>query len=185
MTAEQKRVWDAAFVPRNEEFLKNPPTGKELVRWKYQRYIKNYLRCILSVDESVGRLLDYLDKHDLDENTIVVYSSDQGFYLGEHGWYDKRWMFEESLKMPFVIRWPGKIQPGTKCDRLIQNITRQRSSKSPAWTYRPTCKARVYCHSSGIPPKRTGETRSTITTTNTAASIRSRVMKEFEPPATS
>jgi N-acetylglucosamine-6-sulfatase len=122
MTAEQKQVWDAAFVPRNEEFLKNSPTGKELVRWKYQRYIKNYLRCIQSVDESVGRLLDYLDKHDLDENTIVIYSSDQGFYLGEHGWYDKRWMFEESLKMPFVIRWPGKIQPGTKCDRLIQNI---------------------------------------------------------------
>lgn len=122
MTPAQKKVWDAAFGPRNEAFLKNPPTGKDLVRWKYQRYIKNYLRCIDSVDENVGRVLDYLDKNELTENTIVIYSSDQGFYLGEHGWYDKRWMFEESLKMPFLIRWPGRIRPGTRCDKLIQNI---------------------------------------------------------------
>lgn len=122
MTADQKKVWDAAYVPRNKAFLETPPTGKDLVRWKYQRYIKNYLRCIDSVDESVGRLLDYLDAQGLAENTIVIYSSDQGFYLGEHGWYDKRWMFEESLKMPFVVRWPGKIQPGTRYEQLIQNI---------------------------------------------------------------
>lgn len=122
MTPEQKKVWDAAYKPRNDAFLRDPPTGKELVRWKYQRYVKNYLRCIDSVDESVGRLLDYLDENGLAENTIVIYSSDQGFYLGEHGWYDKRWMFEESLKMPFLIRWPGKIAPGTRCDQLIQNI---------------------------------------------------------------
>ncbi len=122
MTAAQKEAWDAAFRPRNEAFLKNPPTGKDLVRWKYQRYIKNYLRCIDSVDENVGRLLDYLDDQKLTENTIVIYSSDQGFYLGEHGWYDKRWMFEESLKMPFLIRWPQHIQPGTRYRQLIQNI---------------------------------------------------------------
>ena len=122
MTPAQKRVWDAAFQYRNDEFLKNPPQGKDLVRWKYQRYIKNYLRCIDSVDENVGRVLDFLDEAGLTENTIVIYSSDQGFYLGEHGWYDKRWMFEESLKMPFLIRWPGHITPGTRCDRLIQNI---------------------------------------------------------------
>jgi N-acetylglucosamine-6-sulfatase len=122
MTPEQKLAWDAAFLPRNKAFLANPPTGKDLVRWKYQRYIKNYLRCIDSVDENVGRVLDYLDENGLAENTIVIYSSDQGFYLGEHGWYDKRWMFEESLKMPFVIRWPGHIQPGTRSDALIQNI---------------------------------------------------------------
>ncbi len=122
MTPAQRKIWDAAFVPRNDRFLENPPTGKDLVRWKYQRYIKNYLRCIDSVDDSVGRLLDYLDDHGLADNTIVIYSSDQGFYLGEHGWYDKRWMFEESLKMPFLIRWPGKVSPGTRCDRLIQNI---------------------------------------------------------------
>lgn len=122
MTPQQKKQWDAAFRPRNEAFLKNPPTGKDLVRWKYQRYIKNYLRCIDSVDENVGRVLDYLEENDLTENTIVIYSSDQGFYLGEHGWYDKRWMFEESLKMPFLIQWPGKIKPGTTCEKLIQNI---------------------------------------------------------------
>jgi N-acetylglucosamine-6-sulfatase len=122
MTPEQKKIWDAAYMPRNQAFLENPPTGKDLVRWKYQRYIKNYLRCIDSVDENVGRVLDYLDEAGLTDNTIVIYSSDQGFYLGEHGWYDKRWMFEESLKMPFVIRWPGHIKPGTRSDKLIQNI---------------------------------------------------------------
>lgn len=122
MTPKQKKAWDAAFVPRNNAFLENPPTGKDLVRWKYQRYIKNYLRCIDSVDESVGRLLAYLDLHELSGDTIVIYSSDQGFYLGEHGWYDKRWMFEESLKMPFVIRWPGKIAPNSRYEQLIQNI---------------------------------------------------------------
>ena len=122
MTPEQKMQWDAAFKPRNQAFLDNPPKGKDLVRWKYQRYIKNYLRCIDSVDENVGRVLDFLDEHKLADNTIVIYSSDQGFYLGEHGWYDKRWMFEESLKMPFVIRWPGVVKPGTRSEKLIQNI---------------------------------------------------------------
>ncbi|MDA1164061.1 MAG: sulfatase [Planctomycetota bacterium] len=122
MTPAQKMVWDAAFLPRNQAFLAKPPTGKDLVRWKYQRYIKNYLRCIDSVDENVGRVLDYLDENGLTENTIVIYSSDQGFYLGEHGWYDKRWMFEESLKMPFLIRWPGHVRPGTRSEKLIQNI---------------------------------------------------------------
>ena len=84
-------------------------TDEDVIRWKYQRYIKDYLRCIQAVDDGVGRMLEYLDESGLAENTIVIYSSDQGFYLGEHGWYDKRWMFEESLKMPFLIRWPGVI----------------------------------------------------------------------------
>ena len=122
MTPEQRATWDAAFGPRNEAFLAKPPTGKDLIRWKYQRYVKNYLRCIDAVDDGVGRLLDYLDESGLSKNTIVVYSSDQGFYLGEHGWYDKRWMFEESLKMPLVVRWPGIISAGSKCDQLVQNI---------------------------------------------------------------
>ncbi|MBT7865440.1 MAG: DUF4976 domain-containing protein, partial [Opitutales bacterium] len=122
MTPEQKAVWDAYFEPRNAAFLASPPTGKDLTRWKYQRYIKNYLRCIDSVDENVGRVLNYLDENGLTENTIVIYSSDQGFYLGEHGWYDKRWMYEESLRMPFLIRWPEKIAPGTRHEQLIQNI---------------------------------------------------------------
>ena len=122
MSPEQRKAWDAIYKERNDKFLKNPPKGKDLVRWKYQRYIKNYLRCVDSVDDSVGRILGYLEENGLAENTIVVYSSDQGFYLGEHGWYDKRWMFEESMRMPFLIRWPGKIKPGSRNKQLIQNI---------------------------------------------------------------
>ena len=122
MTPEQKKIWDAHYQKLNKAFVDAAPKGKELIRWKYQRYIKNYLRCIDSVDENVGRVIDYLDKNGLADNTIIIYSSDQGFYLGEHGWYDKRWMFEESLKMPFIIRWPGKIKPGSRYKQLIQNI---------------------------------------------------------------
>ena len=99
MTPEQRQQWDAAYNPKNEAFKQARLTGKDLVRWKYQRYIKDYLRCVASVDDNVGRLLDYLESHGLADNTIVIYSSDQGFYLGEHGWYDKRWMYEESFRM--------------------------------------------------------------------------------------
>ena len=122
MTPAQKKSWDAAYGPKNAAFRKNPPTGKALIRWKYQRYIKDYLRCIQAVDESVGRLLDWLDANGLAENTLVVYASDQGFYLGEHGWYDKRWMFEESMRMPLLMRWPKAIRPATKVEALVQNI---------------------------------------------------------------
>ena len=122
MTKAQRKLWDAAYMPKNKLFLEHLPEGKEMVRWKYQRYIKDYLRTIQAVDESVGRILDYLDKKGLTDNTIVVYSSDQGFYLGEHGWFDKRWIFEESLRMPLLMRWPGHIQKGSKIDFLVQNI---------------------------------------------------------------
>ncbi len=126
MNTEQRAAWDAQYEPENQDFLAKMKAGalseKDIVRWKYQRYIKDYLRTVAAVDESVGRILDYLDTHGLAENTIVIYSSDQGFYLGEHGWYDKRWMFEESLKMPFLVRWPSVITPGTKSRALIQNI---------------------------------------------------------------
>ena len=122
MTPEQKKIWDAAFLPRNRAVLENPPTGKDLVRWKYQRYIKNYLRCVKAVDENVGKLLDYLDKTGLAKNTVVIYSSDQGFYLGEHGWFDKRWMYDESLKMPFIVKWPGVVEPGSRDKHLVQNL---------------------------------------------------------------
>lgn len=126
MTDAQKKVWDAKYEPENQAFIKKMRAGElsadEIVRWKYQRYIKDYLKCVQAVDDSVGTLLKYLDDNDLAKNTIVIYSSDQGFYLGEHGWYDKRWMFEESLQMPFVIRWPGMLQPGTESKALIQNI---------------------------------------------------------------
>jgi lysophospholipase L1-like esterase len=93
-----------------------------VIRWKYQRYMKNYLRCIKAVDENVGRVLDYLDQSGLAKNTIVIYSADQGFYLGEHGWFDKRWIFEESLSMPFLIHWPGVVKEGIRSKALIQNI---------------------------------------------------------------
>lgn len=126
MTQDQKQAWDAYFGPRNQEFLKKFAAGEisheELVRWKYQRYMRNYLSTVKAVDESVGRLLDYLEQQGLAENTVVIYSSDQGFYLGEHGWYDKRWMFEESFRMPFLVRWPGVIPAGSRPDELIQNI---------------------------------------------------------------
>tara|TARA_B100001029_G_C15056299_1_gene454653 strand:- start:320 stop:2530 length:2211 start_codon:yes stop_codon:yes gene_type:complete len=126
MNDAQKQQWDAAYGPKNTKLIKGIESGeikgKDITKWKYQRYIKDYLRCIKAVDENVGRLLQYLDKSGLAENTIVIYSSDQGFYLGEHGWYDKRWMFEESLAMPFLIRWPGVIPQGSESKTLIQNI---------------------------------------------------------------
>lgn len=126
MTASQKRSWDAYFGPRNRKLLTDIKSGrldhKDIVRWKYQRYMRNYLSTVKAVDENVGRLLDYLDSSGLANNTVVIYSSDQGFFLGEHGWYDKRWMFEESFRMPFLIRWPGSIKPGSKPRELIQNI---------------------------------------------------------------
>ncbi len=122
MTDDQRAKWDAAFGPRNAAFLKAGLEGDDLVRWKYQRYIKNYLRCIRGVDESVGALLDWLDESGMADNTIVVYSSDQGFYLGDHGWYDKRWMYDESLEMPLVVRWPGVSEPGTVQSAMVQNL---------------------------------------------------------------
>ena len=96
--------------------------GQELKKWKYQTYIKNYLKCIAGVDRAVGRLLDYLEENNLTENTIVVYTSDQGFYLGEHGWFDKRWMYEESFKMPFLIQYPKMINPGKVSNKFILNV---------------------------------------------------------------
>ena len=113
LNAEQRKAWDAYYNPRNAEFQKANLTGKDLIRWKYNRYMHDYLGCIKSVDESVGRVLDYLKAEGLEENTIVIYSSDQGFYLGEHGWFDKRWIFEESLRTPLLVRWPGVTKPGS------------------------------------------------------------------------
>ena len=122
-TPEQKAALDAYFVPRNKAFHEASLEGKDKTRWHYQRYIKNYLRCVKAVDESVGRLLDYLDDNRLSENTIVIYSSDQGFYLGEHGWFDKRWMYEESFRTPLLVRWPGAVEPGsTNQDDIVSNL---------------------------------------------------------------
>ena len=122
LTAEQRKVWDAYYEPRNESFRKANLQGKDLVRWKYQRYMHDYLACIASVDESVGRVLDYLKAEGLDKDTIVVYSSDQGFYIGEHGWFDKRWIFEESLRTPLLVRWPGVVKPGSVRKDIVSNL---------------------------------------------------------------
>ena len=96
--------------------------GEALKYWKYQTYIKDYLRCVAGVDRAIGRVLDYLEETGLDENTLVVYTSDQGFYLGEHGWFDKRWMYEESFKMPFLISCPDQIAPNSVSEELVMNI---------------------------------------------------------------
>jgi arylsulfatase A-like enzyme len=123
-TEAQREQWDAVYGPVNEEFKKMYPSMNDsaFMRWKYQRYMQDYLACIASVDENVGRVLDYLDENGLSENTIVVYTSDQGFYLGEHGWFDKRFIYEESFRTPLLIRWPEKIEPGSATDEMVQNL---------------------------------------------------------------
>ena len=112
------------YDPISEDFKQRYPTmsKEDLMRWKYQRYMQDYLGTIKAVDENVGRLLDYLEANNLMENTIIVYTSDQGFYLGEHGWYDKRFVYDESFKTPLLVAWPGKVKAGTKSDALVQNL---------------------------------------------------------------
>lgn len=122
MTEEQRTAWDKVYDPINKEYAESNMTDEELANWKFQRYMRDYLACVLSVDESVGRILDYLDENGLTENTIVVYTSDQGFYMGEHGWFDKRWMYEESLRTPLLIRYPARIEPGKIVDSMVLNL---------------------------------------------------------------
>ena len=124
MTTEQRASWDATYAPISEEFKKAYPSMNDssLTIWKYQRYMQDYLGTIAAVDENVGRLLNYLDEKDLSKNTLVVYTSDQGFYLGEHGWFDKRFMYNESFKTPLLIKWPNVITAGTTEDEMVQNL---------------------------------------------------------------
>jgi arylsulfatase A-like enzyme len=122
LTPEQRKKWDEYYEPRNKAFNEAKLEGKDLVRWKYNRYLHDYLGCVKSVDESVGRILDWLEKEKLAENTIVVYASDQGFYLGEHGWFDKRWIFEESLRTPLLVKWPGTAKPGLVNADLVSTL---------------------------------------------------------------
>lgn len=129
---QQLAQWNAAYGPKNQKFIDayrkkgerpfNKVSEREIAVWKYNRYIKDYLRTIQSVDDGLGEVLNYLDKHGLAENTIVVYTSDQGFYLGEHGWFDKRFMYEESFRTPLLVRYPKEIKAGTVIDRLVQNL---------------------------------------------------------------
>lgn len=122
MSKKQRAAWDAAYQPKNDAFHDANLSGKELAAWKYQRYMQEYLATIKSVDEGVGKVLDYLDEHNLSDNTIVVYTSDQGFYLGEKGFFDKRYMYEESLAMPLLIKYPKGITKETFVEALTQNL---------------------------------------------------------------
>ena len=121
---EQKKKYDVTLDKINKDFKENWPkmNDKEKMKWKFQRYMQDYLGTISSVDDNVGRVLDYLEETGLDKNTIVVYTSDQGFYLGEHGWFDKRFIYDESFKTPLMIKWPNVIKPGTTSEEMVQNL---------------------------------------------------------------
>jgi arylsulfatase A-like enzyme len=120
---QQEMTIERHLTPKDLK-IEPPPglAGQELKKWKYQRYIKDYLRCIASVDDNVGRLLDYLDTSGLAQNTIVFYTSDQGFYLGDHGWFDKRFMYEHSLRMPLLVRYPKQIKAGSINNDIVLNL---------------------------------------------------------------
>jgi len=122
MTPAQLEAWHAYFDPKDKEFHEANLYGEALVRWKHQRYMRNYLACVKGVDESVATMMKTLEELGLSENTIVIYSADQGFYLGDRGWYDKRWMYEPSLEMPLIVKWPGVTAPGSRNHDLVQNL---------------------------------------------------------------
>jgi arylsulfatase A-like enzyme len=124
MTDAQRAAWDKVYRPMNEEFKEIYPgmNKEDQMKWRYQRFMQDYLACIAAVDESVGTLLDYLDDAGLAENTVVVYTSDQGFFLGEHSWFDKRFIYNESFKTPLLVRWPGVTEPGSVNDEMVQNL---------------------------------------------------------------
>jgi arylsulfatase A-like enzyme len=122
MNAKQKEAWNKHYNPIIEDFKKQNLSGEELYKWKYQRYMKDYLSCIKSVDENIGRVLDYLEKNGQLDNTLVVYTSDQGFYMGEHGWFDKRFMYEESFRTPLVMHLPKAYDRRGDITELVQNI---------------------------------------------------------------
>jgi arylsulfatase A-like enzyme len=122
MNEAQRKQWNEVYDGIRAQVLKDRPQGDDLVRWKYQRYMADYLACIKSLDESVGTMLDYLDEAGLADDTVVIYASDQGFFLGEHGWFDKRFMYEESLKTPLLVRWPGVTKAGTVNKEMVSNL---------------------------------------------------------------
>jgi arylsulfatase A-like enzyme len=122
MPDDQRERFKEIYAERGRLIRDKRPSGKELLHYKYQWYMQDYLACVASVDESVGRVLDYLDKNDLAKNTVVIYTSDQGFYLGENGWFDKRFAYDVSMKTPLLVRWPGHIAPGSSSNTLVQNI---------------------------------------------------------------
>ena len=122
LSPEQRKRYEEIYAERGRIIQEKKPRGKELMKYKYQWYMQDYLACIASIDESVGRILNYLDQHQLSSNTAVIYTSDQGFYLGENGWFDKRFAYDVSMKTPLLIKWPGQIKAGTVNSSLVQNI---------------------------------------------------------------
>ncbi|MFZ4398775.1 MAG: sulfatase [Bacteroidales bacterium] len=122
LSPEDRKIWDNKYALRNKDFIEHPLQGKELAIWKYRRYINDYLATVKTVDDNVGKILDYLKGNGLEENTIVIYTSDQGFFLGEHGWFDKRFMYDESYKMPLLIQYPAKLKAGKVNDQLLMNL---------------------------------------------------------------
>ena len=122
LTPEEQKAFIEAYSPENDALKKEKLNGKDLAIWKYERYIKDYLRTIQSVDDNVGRLINYLKEKGLEKNTIVIYTSDQGFYLGEHGWFDKRFMYEQSFRTPLIVRWPDVVKPGSVNNDLVMNL---------------------------------------------------------------
>ncbi|MEO5681375.1 MAG: sulfatase [Chitinophagaceae bacterium] len=121
-TPAERIIFESAYKEKNDAFFAAQLTGKALATWKYNRYLQDYLSCIQSVDDNVGRLEQYLQDNHLDSNTIFIYSSDQGFYLGEHGWFDKRFMYEQSFRTPLLMKWPAVIKPGLTSSKLVMNI---------------------------------------------------------------
>ena len=122
LTEDQRKEWDAYYGPRNKEFNDAKLSGKDLVRWRYNRYMHDYLACVKAVDDAVGKMLDYLQSEGIADETVIIVSSDQGFFLGEHGWFDKRWIFEESLRTPLMIRWPGVVKPGSVSNEIVSLV---------------------------------------------------------------
>jgi arylsulfatase A-like enzyme len=122
LNAEQAQLWERAFSAGNRAYREARLSDDERTRWKYQRYVKTYMAAVQGMDREIGRLLNYLDQQGLTENTLIVYTSDQGFFLGENGWFDKRWMDEVSSRVPLLMQWQGKIVPGSVTTALVQNI---------------------------------------------------------------
>ncbi|MFS4415391.1 sulfatase [Maribacter sp. 2307ULW6-5] len=171
-TPEQKALYDPILEQINRDFELNWPgmTDEEKMRWKYQRYMQDYLACISSVDDNVGRVLDYLEDQGLSDNTMVVYTSDQGFYLGEHGWFDKRFIYDESFKTPLLVKWPNKIKPGITSEEMVQNLDFAQTLLEAAQI--------------GAPDDMQGESLMPLLTSNTAAWTRDAVYYHYyEYPA--
>ncbi len=164
-TTSQKEAWDKGYQGEIEQFLVSNYSPEELVEWKYQRYLEDYLRCIVSIDENIGRMLQYLEENELGENTVVIYTSDQGFFLGEHGIFDKRYMYEESLRTPLIIAHPLHGNQVSRSKALVQNLD-----------IAPTILDMV---GAGIPEKMQGKSLLPLITNSASGEFRDAVYYQF------